>query len=74
MATLNFGFDGPNLSIDASEGLLADAEAQPGAALNYGWYARNTLTFSKLAAVTEPGVRVIVLYGSGHAYPGFSGV
>ena len=60
---------------------LADAEAQPGAALNYGWYARNALTFSKLAAVTEPGDRAIILYGSGHAYslrhfpesaPGFS--
>lgn len=60
---------------------LADAETQPGAALNYGWYARNALTFGKLAATTEPGDRVLVLYGSGHAYwlrhfaentPGFS--
>ena len=60
---------------------LADATDQPGAQLNYGWYARNALTFGKIAAVTEPGDRVIVLYGSGHAYwlrhfaentPGFS--
>ncbi|MFN3911087.1 DUF5694 domain-containing protein [Hyphomonas sp.] len=60
---------------------LADATSQPGAQLNYGWYARNALTFSKIAATTEPGDRVIVLYGSGHAYwlrhftentPGFS--
>ena len=60
---------------------LADAESQPGAQLNYGWYARNALTFGKIAAATEPGDRVIVLYGSGHAYwlrhfaentPGFS--
>ncbi len=47
---------------------LADAETQPGAALNYGWYARNALTFSKIAASTETGDRVIVLFGSGHAY------
>lgn len=60
---------------------LADATEQPGAQLNYGWYARNALTFGKIAAATEPGDRVIVLYGSGHAYwlrhfaentPGFS--
>ncbi len=60
---------------------LADAESQPGAQLNYGWYARNALTFGKIAAATKPGDRVIVLYGSGHAYwlrhfaentPGFS--
>jgi len=47
---------------------LADADSQPGAQLNYGWYARNALTFSKIAATTEPGDRVIVLFGSGHAY------
>lgn len=47
---------------------LADATEQPGAQLNYGWYARNALTFGKIAAATEPGDRVIVLYGSGHAY------
>lgn len=47
---------------------LADAKSQPGAKLNYGWYARNALTFGKIAAATEPGDRVIVLYGAGHAY------
>jgi hypothetical protein len=60
---------------------LADAETQPGAALNYGWFARNALTFSKIAATTQPGDRVLILFGSGHAYwlrhfaentPGFS--
>lgn len=39
-----------------------------GAAVNYGWYARNAIIFSKLDAVSEPGDRVIVLFGSGHAY------
>ena len=47
---------------------LADANSQPGAALNYGWFARNAQIFGKIAAATEPGDRVIVLFGSGHAY------
>lgn len=47
---------------------LADAADQPGAVLNYSWYARNAHTFAKIAATTEPGDRVVVLFGSGHAY------
>jgi hypothetical protein len=47
---------------------LGDAKSQPGAQLNYGWYARNALTFNKIAAATKLGDRVIVLYGAGHAY------
>lgn len=51
-------------------GLLnfADAEDQPGAALNYGWYARNALIFSNIAASSQPGDRILVVYGSGHNY------
>jgi hypothetical protein len=47
---------------------LGDAASQPGAQLNYGWYARNAVTFNKIAAVSKPGDRVIILFGSGHAY------
>jgi hypothetical protein len=47
---------------------LATAADPAGAALNYGWYARNAIIFSKLDAVSQPGDRVIVLFGSGHAY------
>lgn len=47
---------------------LADAEEQPGAALNYGWYARNALIFANIAASSQPGDRIIVIYGSGHNY------
>lgn len=62
---------------------LADATSEPCALLNDGWFARNALTFSKIAATTKPGNRVIVLDGSDHAYwlrhftestPGFSRV
>lgn len=47
---------------------LADAEEQPGAALNYGWYARNALIFANIAASSQPGDRILVIYGSGHNY------
>ena len=47
---------------------LADADNHPGAALNYGWYARNALIFSNIAANTRPGDRVLVIYGAGHNY------
>lgn len=47
---------------------LADAEEQPGAALNYGWYARNALIFANIAGSSQPGDRILVIYGSGHNY------
>ena len=47
---------------------LSDAEDSAGAVLNYGWYARNALIFANLTEATEPGDRVVVIYGSGHAY------
>lgn len=47
---------------------LADEDTHPDAELNYGWYARNALIFSNIAAVAEPGDRILVVYGSGHSY------
>lgn len=47
---------------------LSEEEDHAGAALNYGWYARNALIFSNIAQASEPGDRIIVLYGAGHAY------
>ncbi len=47
---------------------MADAEDSAGAALNYGWYARNALIFSNIAANARPGDRILVVYGSGHNY------
>lgn len=47
---------------------MGDAADQVGAALNYGWYARNALIFARLMAAAEPGDRVVVVYGAGHAY------
>ena len=47
---------------------LSDDTDHAGAALNYGWYARNALIFSNIAQVARPGDRIVVLYGAGHAY------
>lgn len=41
---------------------------QPGAELNGRWYTRNAKIFAKLAQVTRPGDRVLVVYGAGHLY------
>ncbi|GJL91130.1 DUF5694 domain-containing protein [Hyphococcus sp.] len=58
-------------------------EAQPGAELQAYWFMRNAKIFSKLAQVTKPGDRVVVVYGAGHKFwldhfadhtPGFSRV
>ena len=43
-------------------------EAQPGAELQAYWFMRNAKIFSKLAQVTKPGDRVVVVYGAGHKY------
>lgn len=47
---------------------LSDAEDHAGAALNYGWYARNAEIFSNLTEAAEPGDRILVIYGAGHNY------
>lgn len=50
-------------------GLLrfGDGDKQPGAELNAYWYMRNAKMFAKIAMVAEPGDRIIVVAGSGHA-------
>jgi hypothetical protein len=47
---------------------LADTQTQPGADLNGGWYLRNAKIFAKLTQIAKPGDRVVVMFGSGHAY------
>lgn len=48
--------------------LFGDGHDQPGAALNAGWYERNARIFARLAAVSRPGDRIVVVIGSGHLY------
>lgn len=43
-----------------------EGEAQPGAELAAYWFMRNAKIFNKLQQVSEPGDRVLVVYGSGH--------
>ncbi|MEM8694464.1 MAG: DUF5694 domain-containing protein [Pseudomonadota bacterium] len=51
-------------------GLLqfGDGDDQPGAELNAYWYMRNAKMFAKLQMIADPGERIFVLVGSGHAY------
>jgi hypothetical protein len=51
-------------------GLLAlgDQKDQPGADLNAAWYHRNAKIFAKLTQIARPGDRVLVVFGSGHAF------
>jgi hypothetical protein len=41
---------------------------QPGVALAAAWAARNLAICGRLAQVVQPGERVVVLYGAGHAH------
>ena len=47
---------------------LANEKEQPGAELNAAWYQRNAKIFAKLTQITQPGDRVLVVFGSGHAF------
>lgn len=47
---------------------FGSGEENPGAAWVGAWYARNLRIFNNLREVLGPGERVLVLYGSGHAY------
>lgn len=42
-------------------------EAQPGAVLNGRWFTRNAEIFARLMQTAEPGDRIVVVYGAGHA-------
>lgn len=46
---------------------IGDGDQQPGAELNAYWYMRNAKMFAKIDMISEPGDRVLVLAGSGHA-------
>lgn len=40
---------------------------QPGAVLNGRWFTRNAEIFARLMQIAEPGDRIVVVYGAGHA-------
>jgi hypothetical protein len=45
---------------------FGEGEDQPGPELAAYWFLRNAKIFNKLAQVTKPGDRVVVVYGAGH--------
>ncbi len=40
----------------------------PGADMLADWYKRNLRTYANMRAVAEPGDRILVIFGAGHAY------
>lgn len=46
---------------------IGDGDQQPGAELNAYWYMRNAKMFAKIDMIAQPGDRVLVIAGSGHA-------
>src|SRR5207249_8063666 len=47
---------------------FVNEKEQPGAELNAAWYQRNGKIFAKLTQIAQPGDRVLVVFGSGHAF------
>ena len=47
---------------------IGDGSDQPGAALLTEWYKRNLLICANLIQAAKPGDRMVVFYGSGHAF------
>lgn len=47
---------------------IGDGRESPGAAWVGAWYARNLRIFNRLVSIAQPGDRIFVLYGAGHAY------
>ncbi len=47
---------------------LGNEKEQPGAELNAAWYERNAKIFAKLTQIAQPGDRVLVVFGAGHAF------
>lgn len=46
---------------------FGNGNEQPGAELNAYWYMRNAKMFAKIDMIAQPGDRVLVIAGSGHA-------
>ncbi|MEM1053654.1 MAG: DUF5694 domain-containing protein, partial [Pseudomonadota bacterium] len=46
---------------------IGNGDDQPGAELNAFWYMRNAKMFAKVDMIAEPGDRVLLIAGSGHA-------
>lgn len=46
---------------------VGNGDVQPGAELNAYWFMRNAKMFAKLMMIAEPGDRLMVIVGSGHA-------
>ena len=48
--------------------VIGDTQDQKGAELYAYWMMRNAKIFAKIEEIAEPGDRILVVFGSGHAY------
>ncbi len=48
--------------------VIADGDDQPAAKLNAEWYERNLRIWGKVLQIAQPGDRILLMYGQGHAY------
>jgi hypothetical protein len=49
-------------------GRIGGGSEQPGAELLTAWYRRNFLICANIVQLSQPGDRIVVFYGSGHAF------
>jgi len=47
---------------------IGAGDEQPGAALKAAWEKRNSEICARLVQLAQPGDRIVVLYGAGHAF------
>jgi hypothetical protein len=47
---------------------IGDGKTEPGVDLMAGWYRRNFQICANLIRIAKPGDRIVVFYGSGHAF------
>jgi hypothetical protein len=48
--------------------VIADGDDQPAAKLDAEWYERNLRIWGKVLQIAQPGDRILLIYGQGHAY------
>lgn len=48
--------------------VIADGDDQPAAKLDAEWYERNLRIWGKVLQIAQPGDRILLIYGQGHAF------
>ena len=62
------GMDDPSGHLDCLRACKKTDDPLPGADLLTAWYKRNAYICANIVQLAKPGDRVVVFYGSGHAF------